>query len=370
MNYHIDKNAPEAAYLQLYRSIREAITDGSYRCGDRLPGKRAIAEDAGVSVITAEHALQLLADEGYIELRERSGSYVSFQPDEVFPVGDPAEVRPLPEDPEETEDPLPAVIPAEPFPFSVLARVMRRTLSIYGEKILVRSPAFGLPELRLAVAAYLGRSRGIRVSPEQILIGSGSEYFYGMLVQMLGRDRIYGLEDPSYPQIRKVYAANGAVCDFLKMGPDGIPSSELKRTKAGVLHVTPYHSYPTGVTASASRRHKYVEWARSRSAFLIEDDVDSEFTMSSKAEDTVFSLEPERTVFYLNTLTRTVAPSIRVAYLVLPSALAEEMKARVAFYSCSVPVYTQYLITELISGGEFERHINHVRRQLRSARQN
>ena len=345
MNYHIDKNAPEAAYLQLYRSIREAITDGSYRCGDRLPGKRAIAEDAGVSVITAEHALQLLADEGYIELRERSGSYVAFQPDEVFPVGDPAEVRPLPEDPEETEDPLPAVIPAEPFPFSVLSRVMRRTLSIYGEKILVRSPAFGLPELRLAVTAYLGRSRGIRVSPEQILIGSGSEYFYGMLVQMLGRDRIYGLEDPSYPQIRKVYAANGAVCDFLKMGPDGIPSSELKRTKAG-------------------------EWARSRSAFLIEDDVDSEFTMSSKAEDTVFSLEPERTVFYLNTLTRTVAPSIRVAYLVLPSALAEEMKARVAFYSCSVPVYTQYLITELISGGEFERHINHVRRQLRSARQN
>lgn len=369
MNYHIDRNAPEAAYLQLYRNIREAITQGAYRCGDRLPGKRTISEDAGVSVITAEHALQLLADEGYIELRERSGSYVAFQPGELFPVGEPAENGPLPENPEETEDPLPAVIPADPFPFSVLARVMRRTLSVYGEKILVRSPSFGLPELRSAVAAYLGRSRGIRVSPEQILIGSGSEYFYGMLVQMLGRDRIYGLEDPSYPQIRKVYEASGAICDFLKMGADGIPSSELARTKAGVLHITPYHSYPTGVTASASRRHKYVEWARSRSAFLIEDDVDSEFTMSSKAEDTVFSLEPERTVFYLNTLTRTVAPSIRVAYLVLPSALAEEMKARIAFYSCSVPVYTQYLITELISGGEFERHINHVRRKLRSARQ-
>lgn len=369
MNYHIDRNAPEAAYLQLYRNIREAITQGAYRCGDRLPGKRTISEDAGVSVITAEHALQLLADEGYIELRERSGSYVAFQPGELFPVGEPAENGPLLENPEETEDPLPAVIPADPFPFSVLARVMRRTLSVYGEKILVRSPSFGLPELRSAVAAYLGRSRGIRVSPEQILIGSGSEYFYGMLVQMLGRDRIYGLEDPSYPQIRKVYEASGAICDFLKMGPDGIPSSELARTKAGVLHITPYHSYPTGVTASASRRHKYVEWARSRSAFLIEDDVDSEFTMSSKAEDTVFSLEPERTVFYLNTLTRTVAPSIRVAYLVLPSALAEEMKARIAFYSCSVPVYTQYLITELISGGEFERHINHVRRKLRSARQ-
>lgn len=369
MNYHIDRNAPEAAYLQLYRNIREAITQGAYRCGDRLPGKRTISEDAGVSVITAEHALQLLADEGYIELRERSGSYVAFQPGELFPVGEPAENGPLPENPEETEDPLPAVIPADPFPFSVLARVMRRTLSVYGEKILVRSPSFGLPELRSAVAAYLGRSRGIRVSPEQILIGSGSEYFYGMLVQMLGRDRIYGLEDPSYPQIRKVYEASGAICDFLKMGPDGIPSSELARTKAGVLHITPYHSYPTGVTASASRRHKYVEWASSRSAFLIEDDVDSEFTMSSKAEDTVFSLEPERTVFYLNTLTRTVAPSIRVAYLVLPSALAEEMKARIAFYSCSVPVYTQYLITELISGGEFERHINHVRRKLRSARQ-
>ena len=247
MNYHIDKNAPEAAYLQLYRSIREAITDGSYRCGDRLPGKRAIAEDAGVSVITAEHALQLLADEGYIELRERSGSYVAFQPDEVFPVGDPAEVRPLPEDPEETEDPLPAVIPAEPFPFSVLSRVMRRTLSIYGEKILVRSPAFGLPELRLAVTAYLGRSRGIRVSPEQILIGSGSEYFYGMLVQMLGRDRIYGLEDPSYPQIRKGSARRPASCTSRRTTPT--PPASRPAPRAG----TSTWSGPAPAPPSSSR---------------------------------------------------------------------------------------------------------------------
>ena len=149
------------------------------------------------------------------------------------------------------------------------------------------------------------------------------------------------------------------------MGPDGIPGSELSRSSAGVLHVTPYNSYPSGITASASRRAEYVRWANERDAYIIEDDYDSEFTLSSKAEDTLFSLSPDGRVIYLNTFSRTAAPSLRAAYMVLPQPLLMQYRQRIGFYNCSVPVLEQYVLTELLNSGDFERHINRIRRALR-----
>ncbi len=342
-------------YIRLYLALRDRITGGVYACGDRLPSKRVTAENTGTSVITVEHALQLLIDEGYIESRERSGYYVIYREKDLFPVGTREELKPAA-----------AVQPSEEtFSFAAFARTMRRVLTKYGDAILVKSPNFGCMELRSELAAYLARSRGIMVSPEQIVIGSGAEYMYSMIAQMLGRSVIYGIEDPSYAQIEKVYIANGVTCDPLKMGTAGILTSELQRTNAGVLHVTPYNSYPTGVTAGASKRREYIEWAGKRSAMIIEDDVDSEFTMSTKAEDTLFSLEPERSVIYLNTFSKTIAPSMRAGYMILPSHLTALLKSRIAFYSCTVPVFEQYVLAEFIGSGDFERHINRVRRQRR-----
>jgi GntR family transcriptional regulator/MocR family aminotransferase len=242
---------------------------------------------------------------------------------------------------------------------------MRRVLSDYGETILVKSPNNGCSELRRAVAAYLARSRGISVQPSQIIIGSGAEYLYSLLVQFLGKEHIFALESPSYEMIRQVYQANGIRCDMLKLGKDGIRSEELERTEATVLHVTPFNSYPSHITASASKRMEYIRWASRRGGFIIEDDFDSEFTVSTKAEDTLFSLEPMRSVFYLNTFSQTIAPSIRVGYMVLPKHLALEFDKKLGFYSCTVPTFEQFVLTELINSGDFERHINRVRRALR-----
>ena len=357
-------NRTDDKYRLLYNRLRESIVDGAWACGSRLPSKRTMAAEAGVSVVTVQHAYGLLCDEGYAESRERSGYFVTYRAGDLYAQpGDAAAKLPLSEKPS-GKDPAPAD-DAPRFPASVLSRAMRKVLAEQGGKLLVKSPNSGLPELKEALSAYLMRSRGIRALPEQIVIGSGAEYLYGAVVQLLGRDRLYALEDPSYEKIRRVYEMNGARTELLAMGDDGILSSALERSRAGVLHVTPYNSWPSGVTASASKRAEYIRWAIARGAYVVEDDYDSEFTLLSKPEDTLLSLDPGGHVLYLNTFSRSVAPSLRAGYLVLPPNLLPLYEEKMGFVSCTVPVFEQYLLAELIGSGDFERHINRIRRRRR-----
>lgn len=388
----------QPAYLRIYRSLRESITDGSYALGERIPSKRTMAENTGTSVITVEHAYDLLIDEGYIEARERSGYFVCYRSEDAFPVGDAffreddfanagepeagnrshAASAPRGKSTEvETLNTLEGAVTTDQYEaaatelsFVGFARTMRRVLSEYEEECMKRSPNEGTLYFRESIARYLQRSRGIHVTPDQILIGAGSEYLYGLIVQMLGRTRVYALEDPSYEKIQKVYEANGAHCELLKLGKHGIHSSELRRSTAGVLHVTPFDSYPSGVTATAGKRHEYLSWAKTRGAMIIEDDYASEFSPSTKSEDTLFSLSSEDTVIYMNTFTKTISPAIRTGYMLLPRKHAEELKGKIRFYSCTVPTYDQYVLAEYLNSGAFERDINRVRRKRRQERKN
>ena len=396
--YKIDPDLRQPAYLQLYNQIRNDITSGICPYHSKLPSKRFLASETGTSVITVEHAYDLLADEGYIESRERSGYYVIYKENELFPVapstgdsgpaglgsaaggihtagGSSAPAGASASDDgafselhEITDIPIrgPIVTPEqEQFPFNILARKARKVLSEYGESLLERSPNSGTVLLREAIARYLARSRRINVSPDQIIIGSGSEYLYNLIVQILGRERTFALEDPSYEKIRLVYEASGVHCELLPMDREGVRLSALRGSEATVLHVTPFSSYPSGITATASRRAGYIKWAASKDRYIIEDDFDSEFSMSTKAEDTLFSLEPQRSVIYMNTFTRTISPAVRVGYMVLPAEQCAAMIEKISIYSCTVPVFTQHLLAELIDSGDFERHINRVRRRRR-----
>ncbi len=353
MNYSIDKTAPVSAYMQLYLQLREDLLSGAVSRGTKLPSKRLLAGELGISLVTVEHAYALLCDEGYLEARERSGYYAAFG-------ASPRHEEPLPR-----HEPAPSAdAPPEDFPFSVLAKTMRRVLSDYDRRILTRSPGSGCPELREAIAAYIARSRGLAVSPDQILVGSGAEAFYTLIVQFFGRETLYALEDPCYARIRQVYEANGARCENLPMGEDGIVSQALSSCRAGVLHVTPFNSYPSRVTASAGKRHEYAAWARAHGSYLIEDDYDSEFSSVTRHIDTICSLAPER-VLYLNTFSRTFAPSVRTAYLVLPENLLSAYREKLGFSACTVPVFEQYVLAEFINSGQLERYINRRRRNLR-----
>ena len=357
MKYSIDRQNSQSAYIQLYHQLRNDIINGIYPFGSKLPSKRLLADESDVSVITVEHAYSILCDEGYTEARQRSGYFVIYKEKDFI---------------SSAENTFSAVrtetaghLSKNEFPFSVLAKTMRKVLSDYGDSILVKSDNRGCVQLRNAVSAYLARSNGMQVKPEQIIIGAGAEYLYGLIVQLLGKNRIFALENPSYSQIKSVYRANGVKCDMLEMGPDGIKTGELKRTGATVLHITPFNSYPSGVTARASKRYEYLQWAKNKNGYIIEDNFDSELTVSSKNEDTVFSLSDSGNVIYINTFSHTIAPSMRVGYMVLPYKLLNLFEEKLGFYSCTVPVFEQYVLAELINNGDFERNINRIRRQRR-----
>ncbi len=357
MNYTIDKKSPEPAYIQLYRYLVKDIVEGIYQYGTKIPSKRVIAAETGVSVITVEHALTLLSDEGYVESRQRSGVVVAYRGEDFLGSRNKEKVMQL----EKVE----AVPNTSDFPYSVLTRTMRRVMLDYGEKILIKSPNHGCSELRNELCLYLARSRGINVNPTQVIVGSGAEYLYGLIVQLLGTDKVYALEKPSYKKIFQVYNSLGARCEMLDMTEEGISSKELSKTKAQILHVTPFNSYPSGVTAGISKKMEYLRWAKQRGGVLIEDNYDSELTVSRKAEEPLFSMDSEVSVIYVNTFSRTIAPSMRIGYMVLPQQMVDLFNEKLGFYSCPVPIFDQYVLAELLRSGDFERHINRVRRKKR-----
>lgn len=341
-------------YQDLYERLKAGILSGAYPLGSRLPSKRIVAREAGVSVITVEHAFRLLCEEGYAESRERSGFFASYRDADA---GD----RPIPK--RWTKPPtVNRHRVAEGFPWSAVARKLRTTVARYGERLLIKSPNNGTVELREAVAAYLQRSRALRVSPAQIVIGSGAEYLYGLLAQCF-RGEAVAIEEPSYQKIRQVYEAHGIDCEGLALSANGIGTSVLKAAASHVLHVTPYRSFPTDVTADASKRREYVRWAEQRGGWLVEDDFGSEFSPARSGAETLFAIDGGRHVIYINTFSKTFAPSLRIGYLVLPKGFQKLFAERVGFYSCTVPVLDQLFLADFIDSGDFERHVNRLRRR-------
>lgn len=344
-------------YLQLYKQLRDDIVEGVFAYNSRLPSKRLLAEEVGISTITVEHAYALLCDEGYAESRERSGYFVIFRPADGFAVSEEVSK------PHCSSCQMHSNYPV--FSASLLSKTMRKVLTDYQDEILNKSPNSGCLNLRNALKQYLLRNRGIHVEIDQIVIGSGAEYLYGLIVDLLGRDRIYAIENPSYDKIEKIYRGAGAVCELLPLTEDGIDGAALAASNADVLHTTPYRSFPTGITASASKRYEYIRWAEKSGRYLIESDYGSEFSVSSKPVDTLFVLSEQDNVIYLNTFSKTISPSLRIGYMVLPKKLVKLFEERLGFYSCTVPTFEQYVLAELLDHGDFERHINRVRRNKR-----
>lgn len=364
-------NSPKKRYIQIYEDVKNDIIAGIYPIGSKLPSKRVMAEDCGVSLITVEHAYELLLEEGYIISKEKSGYYVTFDLENIYGGGQKS-----------VRDSMSSLVSIggnelyvnrtlnnssqkEQLSFNIYAKTARKVLSEYGQELMVKSLGNGTFILRNAIAGYLARSRHIYTEADSIIIGSGAEYLYGLVVQAWGRNLIYGIENPCYEKITQVYLAGGVKLEKLPLGLDGIEHNALWKSQAKVLHISPYRSYPSRVTASAAKKREYIRWSEDKSAIIIEDDVESEFTPSRKPEETLFSLDRQGRVIYVNTFTKTISPSIRIAYMVVPQELKEFVKERIGFYSCPVPVLEQYILAELINNGDFERHINKVRRNRR-----
>ena len=349
------KNTPE--YIKVYNSLKANIENKDYSIGKKLPSKRTLCDIYGVSVITVEHALELLKEEGYIESKERSGNFVIYGKNGYFS-SPKTELTLLKNQ---------YIIKNKDVPFSLYAKTLRKVITERSEEIFNKSPNFGLTELRIAISKYLSRSRGINATYEQIIIGSGAEYIYGLVLQVFGNNKKYAIENPSYEKIEKVYKAYGVNFEKLPLENNGISKTSLYNCNADVLHISPYRSYPSGVTASAAKKNEYLHWADNNGKILIEDDFESEFSISLKQFDTLFSLSKNDNVIYINTFSKTIAPGIRIGYCVLPKKMIDIFNEKIGFYSCTVPTFEQYFLTEFINSGDFERHINRVRRKIRKS---
>ena len=348
-------------YLFLYEKLKSEIISGSISYGDKIPSKRVTADTYNVSVITVEHAYDLLLSEGYIESKERSGYFVSFRNGNVY-LSAPENITMNKSKNTDIIDTADGV----GISFSEYSRIVRNVLSEYGEAIMNKSPSSGVAELKRAIKNYLIRNRGITVDESQIIIGSGAEYLYGLIVELFGNDTLYGIEHPSYRQIENVYRIKGVKYEQLEMSYDGISSDALKKTKAKILHVTPYRSYPTGISASVSKKIEYTQWAEENDGYIIEDDYASEFSLIGGIAETIYSFDSNDRVIYVNTFSKTLSKSLRVGYMILPKNLVEKFNIKLGFYSCSVPTLEQLVIAKILSDGLFERHVNRVRRMQKN----
>ena len=362
LTYELKKSPGVPLYEALYRCIRQDILSGRLAAGEKLPSKRALATHLEVSKITVEAAYNQLLAEGYIRSLEKVGYFVETLPKQsAEPVFKEAK-EPRREDLIDLTGDSPSH-----FPFSVWSRLQREVMLDLGEGLLLPLHKQGLPALRNAIARHLNQFRGMQVDPENILIGAGTDFLYNLLVQLLGRDKRYGVEEPGYSKIQKIYEAAGAACNLLTLDWEGVDPEDLGDTQ--VLHISPSHHFPSGIVMSHNRRQTLLHWAAEKEdRWIIEDDYDSEFRFNAHPMPALHTLNGGEKVIYLNTFSKTLAPSIRISYMVLPGQLMAEFRKNLGFYSCTVPSFEQHTLERFLSRGHFEKHINRMRKFYKSIR--
>ena len=444
LTYALNRTARESLYEQLYRALRLDIESGALGAGDRLPSKRAFAKHLGGSVVTVEGAYDQLVAEGYVRAVPRSGFYVqeigpnltsfsriSTSVEVKVPLGDSSGAKSASCRPEarisgndgvekleklarkgapfciaHSEEGLAGVSPGAGrkwladftgamapegvFPYAAWARTLRRVLADESERtVLEASGPQGSPRLRAAIAAHLRGFRGMEVHPDQIVIGSGAQSLYGLLVQLLGRNLAYGVEDPGYPRLTRIYESNDVAVRPIALDGEGPVLEALERARIDVLHCTPSHQFPTGITVPVSRRRSLLEWAQSgvaapedgaaareirgrsvkassaQSRYLIEDDFDCEFRMAGRPVPPLAALDGAGRVIYANTFSKTLGGAFRIGYMVLPEALAERFRDRLGFYACTVGALEQLTLARFMESGDYERHVNRQRTRYR-----
>lgn len=346
-------------YDQLYRYIIAQIRSGALGAGEKLPSKRALAEHLGVSLTTVERSYGLLTAEGYLEPRPRSGYRVT------------PELTLLP-----TEPPPPAAPPrrAEPrldqrfstsavdtsvFPYATWARLTKE--AVYeNPDLLQRGEGQGDWALRGALAGFLHQYRGVRCTPEQVVIGAGLEALMWVLLQLFPTET-FALEDPGHTALRRLLDNLGRSYAPVEVDRQGMSVKALEVSGAELAYVTPSHQFPTGVTTPAARRSELLRWAYARPGrYLIEDDYDVEFRYTSRPIPAIQGQDEGGRVIYAGTFSRTLAPSIRVAYLILPPALAERYQAKFGHAAATVSRFEQETLRRFLASGAYSRHLRRV----------
>lgn len=380
LSYDMGERGNASRYDYLYRRIRHDIAHGNILPDEKLPSKRALARNLGVSVITVEAAYAQLIAEGYVRAEERRGYFAC----ELSPVArggrrDGARLRGdagrsgVSEGNPMTPSLASGSAATALFPYQTWARVMRRTLTEESSATLAEAAlGAGSPRLRRAIAAYLREYRGMDMPAERIVVAAGSQTLYQLIIQLLGRDRGFAIESPGYPLLGRMYDAQVVRCASVPLAAGGIDVSALRESGASVAHVMPAHQFPTGVVMSAAHRRDLLNWSRTdearafsaagpRGRFIVEDDYDAEFRMSGRPIAPLASVDVAGRVIYLNSFTKSLGAAFRIAYMALPEDLAAKFELNLGFYSNTVSPLEQLALARFIEQGHYERHVNRLR---------
>ncbi len=407
LTYDLNTKGTTSTYAYLYQLIREDIARGVIPSNAKLPSKRSLAQHLGIGVATVAAAYEQLITEGFVRSEQRRGFFVEnvsqYRCKSVNATRETARhenrgsaARSAAQGSPTSECATAGTTPApdsaaqatqraydqdffvdmkdnrtsiDLFPTSVWARYMREALAQPPHQLLRSVPFNGLPELRRAIAAYLGRARGMQVSPESIVIGAGSEYLYGRLLQMMGPTTTFAMENPGYKKFAAISRSYGNPWVSVPIDEAGMVVEALEDSGADVAHVSAANHFPTGVVMPITRRLELFEWAgRARKRFIIEDDYDSEFRYTGRPIMPLFADDAAGKVIYMNAFSKTMMPSLRIGYLVLPDRLMERYLDTMSFYACTVSSVEQYALARFIDEGHLERHINRMRTFYRNQR--
>lgn len=363
LTINLNPTAKKSLYIQLYESIKNDIINKQLAPDTLLPSKRALSAHLGISVKTIENAYSQLLLEGYIYSIEKKGYFVSTLSDYRTKISKDIPYVSKYKDETYVVDLKANKNNMEMFPASTWYRMMRETLSYDTSKLLDTVPFNGLPELRIAIAKYLLEFRGMNVSPDQIIIGAGTEYLYNRLIQLLGRDTSFAVEDPGYNKIRAIYESNEVRYTAIPVDKDGIRMDLLEKSECDVVHISPAHHFPLGFVTPINRRLELLSWVnKTKDRYIIEDDYDSEYRYHGIPVPPLYSIDVRNKVIYMNTFSKSIAPAVRISFMVLPETLMEKYISTMNFYSCSVSSFDQFTLARFIEENYLERHINRMKR--------
>lgn len=363
----LDNSIKKPLYQQLYEYIAKEIRERRFAENERMPSKKALSAHLGISVNTIETAYEILVQEGYLEPVARSGFYVRYID---APVGKASALETEHEELREKYeiDFRTNAVDVNSFPYATWVKLSKEVM-YENPELLNAGEVKGDYELRRNIAKYLSEFRGVSCSPKQIIVGAGIEYLLMLLIEILGGNRVYALENPGYGKVNAILKNNGCAINYIDLDKKGISLESLQKTNSNAVYITPSHQFPAGIIMPVDRRIELINWADGgEDRYIIEDDYNSEFNFSKKPITAVQGISGSEKVIYLNTFSRILAPSIRIAFMVLPPKLLEIYEEKFSRYSPTVSRFEQHTLSRFISENYLSRHLNRVKKIYRKRR--
>lgn len=371
ININLDINSSVPLYMQLYNFIKREIQSGRLESNSKLPSKRKLSKHLEISQNTIESAYEQLITEGYIISKPKKGYYVS-ELQGVINISQNNNIdynKGIARKKYKYEF-FSSRVDLESFPYTIWRKINKDIINEENKNLLQIGHSQGDKNLREAISNYLRFSRGVNSSADNIVIGAGTEYLVQILINILGNDKIYGMEEPGYYKIRKILRTHNIEVKPINIDNQGIDVDSLSNSNVEIIHITPSHQFPTGIIMPISRRMQLLSWANEKcDRYIIEDDYDSEFRFEGKPIPALQSLDTMGKVIYLGTFSKSFAPSIRIGYMVLPGELIKIYRKNFSFLACTVSRMDQQSLFRFIEEGYFERHLNKMRNIYRKKRE-